>query len=174
MDESHVAGLLTDESVWHLQIELMRFLESNWNEPDEGIWELRGARKDFTHSKMMAWVAFDRAIKLSETCEHSAGRHVERWKIMRQRIHGEVCEKGYNTSKKAFTQFYGSNALDASLLMMPRVGFLPSSDERVRGTIEAIQRELVQDGLVLRYRPDRGVEGLPGREGTFLPCSFWL
>ena len=175
MHESHVAGLAADESAWRLQIELMRFLESNWNKPDEGIWEVRGGRKHFTHSKMMAWVAFDRAIKLSETCEHSAGRQVERWKKMRQRIHREVCEKGYNTSKQAFTQFYGSDALDASLLMMPRIGFLPSNDERVRGTIEAIQRELVQDGLVLRYRPQQeAVDGLPGREGTFLPCSFWL
>ncbi len=174
MYESSVSGLPADEWDWRLQVELMRFLESNWNEPDEGIWEVRGGRKHFTHSKMMAWVAFDRAIKLSETCEHSAGRHIERWKIMRERIHREVCEKGYNSKKKAFTQFYGSDALDASLLMMPRVGFLPPSDERVRGTIEAIQRELVQDGLVLRYRPEQGVDGLPGREGTFLPCSFWL
>ena len=175
LHESSVSGLAMDESAWRLQVELMRFLESNWNEPDEGIWEVRGGRKHFTHSKMMAWVAFDRAIKLSETCEYSAGRQIERWKMTRQRIHREVCEKGYNTSKKAFTQFYGSDALDASLLMMPRVGFLPSSDERVRGTIEAIQRELVQDGLVLRYRPQQeAVDGLPGREGTFLPCSFWL
>ena len=140
----------------------------------DGLRKLCSAELATTYEPFFARVAFDRAIKLSETCEHSAGRHVERWKIMRQRIHREVCEKGYNPTKKAFTQFYGSDALDASLLMMPRVGFLPSSDERVRGTIEAIQRELVQDGLVLRYRPDQGVDGLPGREGTFLPCSFWL
>jgi GH15 family glucan-1,4-alpha-glucosidase len=175
MYESHVAGLETDEFDWRLQVELMRFLESNWDQPDEGIWEVRGGRKHFTHSKMMTWVAFDRAVKLAELCQSSMGENIERWKKIRDQIHQEVCERGYNTNKKAFTQFYGSDALDASLLMMIRVGFLPPSDERVRGTIEAIERELMQDGLVLRYRmDDEHVDGLPGREGTFLPCSFWL
>src|ERR1700716_258812 len=175
MQQSHELGLETDESDWRLQVQLMRFLESHWHEPDEGIWEVRGGRKHFTHSKMMAWLAFDRAIKLAEACEHSGKDHIPRWKKTRDYIHHEVCERGYNRDKKAFTQFYGSDALDASLLMMPRVGFLPPSDERVRGTIEAIERELVQDGLVLRYRTDaENVDGLPGREGTFLPCSFWL
>ena len=175
MHESHEAGLETGESDWRLQEELMRFLEFNWQEPDEGIWEVRGGRKHFTHSKMMAWLAFDRAVKLGEACKHSNDGNVERWKKIRDQIHREVCERGYNTDKKAFTQFYGSDALDASLLMMPRVGFLPPSDKRVRGTIEAIERELMQDGLVLRYRTEEEhVDGLPGREGTFLPCSFWL
>jgi GH15 family glucan-1,4-alpha-glucosidase len=175
MYESHRAGLKTEEPDWRLQVELMRFLESNWNQPDEGIWEVRGGRKQFTHSKMMAWVAFDRAVKLAQVCNCSAGEHVERWSKIRDQIHQEVCERGYNSSKKAFTQFYGSDALDASLLMMPRVGFLPTSDPRVRGTIEAIERELMQDGFVLRYRvDDGGVDGLPGREGAFVPCSFWL
>jgi GH15 family glucan-1,4-alpha-glucosidase len=175
MHESHVSGLETSEADWQLQLELMRFLESNWEQPDEGIWEVRGGRKQFTHSKMMAWVAFDRAIKLAQTCNCSADEHIERWRRIRDQIHREVCERGYNVDKKAFTQFYGSNALDASLLMMPRVGFLPVSDARVRGTIEAIERELVQDGLVLRYKnEEEHVDGLPGREGTFLPCSFWL
>jgi GH15 family glucan-1,4-alpha-glucosidase len=124
---------------------------------------------------MMAWVAFDRAVKLGQTCGCATTEHVERWKKIRNQIHREVCERGYNTTKKAFTQFYGSDALDASLLMMPRVGFLPPTDERVRGTIEAIERELMQDGLVLRYRNEKErVDGLPGREGAFLPCSFWL
>ena len=175
MHESHVAGLEISEFHWRLQVELIRFLESHWHEPDEGIWEVRGGRKQFTHSKMMAWVAFDRAVKLGETCACAAGDHVQRWRKVRDRIHRDVCERGYNPAKKAFTQFYGSDALDASLLMMPRIGFLPPHDERVRGTIEAIARELVRDGLVLRYRVEEGnVDGLPGREGTFLPCSFWL
>ncbi|HEY4283122.1 MAG TPA: glycoside hydrolase family 15 protein, partial [Chthoniobacterales bacterium] len=175
MYESHVAGLETEESDWRLQVELMRFLESNWEQPDEGIWEVRGGRKQFTHSKMMTWVAFDRAVKLGRDCGCEAGNHVERWAKIRDQIHREVCERGYNPTKKAFTQFYGSDALDASLLMMPRVGFLPPSDPRVRSTIEAIERELMQDGFVLRYRvSEEHVDGLPGDEGAFLPCSFWL
>jgi GH15 family glucan-1,4-alpha-glucosidase len=175
MYESQVSGLGASEYDWRLQVELMRFLESNWDKPDEGIWEVRGGRKLFTHSKMMAWVAFDRAIKLAEACKYSADDHVERWRKIRDQIHREVCDRGYNPTKKAFTQFYGSDALDASLLMMPRMGFLPPSDERVRGTVEAIERELVQDGFVLRYRlTEEHVDGLPGREGVFLPCSFWL
>jgi GH15 family glucan-1,4-alpha-glucosidase len=175
MHESQVAGLETSEPEWRLQVELMRFLESNWDQPDEGIWEVRGGRKQFTHSKMMAWVAFDRAIKLAQACNCAAGDHVERWIKIRDRIHREVCENGYSAKKKAFTQFYGSDALDASLLMMPRVGFLPATDPRVRGTIEAIERELMQDGFVLRYRvADENVDGLPGQDGAFLPCSFWL
>jgi GH15 family glucan-1,4-alpha-glucosidase len=175
MHESHLAGLKTDESDWRLQVELMRFLESNWDKPDEGIWEVRGGRKQFTHSKMMAWVAFDRAVKLAQVCNCEADDHIERWSKIRDQIHQEVCERGYNPSKNAFTQFYGSDALDASLLMMSQVGFLPPTDPRVRGTIEAIERELMQDGFVLRYRTqEQSVDGLPGREGAFVPCSFWL
>jgi len=174
MQQSHELGLETDESDWRLQVQLMRFLEAHWHEPDEGIWEVRGGRKHFTHSKMMAWLAFDRAIKLAEACQHSGKDYIPRWKKTRDYIHREVCERGYNKDKNAFTQSYGSDAIDASLLMMLRVGFLPPSDPRVRGTIEAIERELVQDGLVLRYRTEEHVDGLPGREGTFLPCSFWL
>jgi GH15 family glucan-1,4-alpha-glucosidase len=156
-------------------VQLMKFLESNWQKPDEGMWEVRGGRKHFTHSKMMAWVAFDRAVKLVEECGCAADEHRERWQRIRDQVHAEVCERGYNVEKKAFTQYFGSDALDASLLLMPLTGFLPITDERVRGTIEAIERELVQDGLVLRYRPqEEKVDGLPGREGVFLPCSFWL
>lgn len=175
MYHAHTAGIENRETDWRLQVALMDFLESNWNKPDEGIWEVRGGRKDFTHSKMMAWLAFDRAVKLVEKCNCSADRHVDRWKEIRDQIHAEVCQRGYNTGKKAFVQFYGSDALDASLLTMPLVGFLPPSDERVRGTIEAIERELVRNGLVLRYLPQKEhVDGLPGSEGVFLPCSFWL
>jgi GH15 family glucan-1,4-alpha-glucosidase len=136
---------------------------------------VRGGRRQFTHSNMMAWLAFDRAVKLVEECNCAAGENLERWRKIRDEIHRQVCELGYNAKKKAFTQFYGSDQLDASLLMMPLVGFLPPDDERVISTVEAIERELMQDGLVLRYRTERNnVDGLPGSEGVFLPCSFWL
>jgi GH15 family glucan-1,4-alpha-glucosidase len=175
MYQAHVSGLETSESDWRLMVELMRFLESNWEKPDEGIWEVRGGRKQFTHSKMMVWVAFDRAVKLAKACHCAADEHLEKWKTIRDQVHREVCEHGYNKKKKAFTQFYGSDALDASVLMiLPRAGFLPASDERVHSTIEAIERELMQDGFVLRYRNEEHVDGLPGREGVFLPCSFWF
>jgi GH15 family glucan-1,4-alpha-glucosidase len=154
----------------------MRFLETKWREPDEGIWEVRGGRQQFTHSKMMAWLAFDRAVKLVEHCNCAADQeHLERWQAVRDEIHREVCERGYNAKKNAFTQVYGSDELDASLLMMALTGFLPIEDERVVGTIEAIQRELTHDGLILRYRTHaNNVDGLPGGEGVFLPCSFWM
>ncbi len=163
------AGIKMTEPEWALMVALMKFLESHWQEPDEGIWEVRGGRQQFTHSKMMAWLAFDRAIKLVENCGCAAYDNVDRWQKIRDQIHAEVCERGYNQKKKAFTQVYGSDALDASLLTMPLAGFLPVSDERIKSTIEAIERELMQDGFVLRYR-----HGLPGSEGVFLPCSFWL
>jgi GH15 family glucan-1,4-alpha-glucosidase len=141
---AHRAGIETSEADWKLQIELMRFLETKWREPDEGIWEVRGGRKQFTHSKMMAWLAFDRAVKLVERCNCAAEQeHLERWGQIRDEIFNEVCERGYNAKKKAFTQFYGSDELDASLLVMPLTGFLPIDDERVIGTIAAIERELV-------------------------------
>src|SRR5947207_11436972 len=174
MYRAHQAGIENRETDWRLQVALMNFLESNWNKPDEGIWEVRGGRKHFTHSKMMAWVAFDRAVKLVEECGCSAG-NVDRWRKIRDQIHAEVCARGFSRKKKAFTQYYGSDALDASLLWMPLAGFLPFTDKRVRGTIEAIERELMRDGFVLRYRPEEeGVDGLPGREGVVLPCSSWL
>jgi GH15 family glucan-1,4-alpha-glucosidase len=175
MHVAHQAGIETSEADWRMQVGLMNFLESKWEGPDEGIWEVRGGRQQFTHSKMMAWVAFDRAVKLVEHCNCAAAEHLERWRKIRDEIHRQVCEQGYNTKKKAFTQIYGSELLDASLLMMPLVGFLPPRDERVVGTVEAIQRELMRDGLTLRYRAERNnVDGLPGSEGVFLPCSFWL
>jgi GH15 family glucan-1,4-alpha-glucosidase len=172
---AQVAGMATDEAHWRLLQGLMKFLESTWQAPDEGIWEVRGGRKHFTHSKMMAWVAFNYAIKLGEACKCAVGENLDRWRKIRDRIHREVCDRGYNSQKKAFTQYYGSDSLDASLLMMPLTGFLPPKDERIVNTIEAIERGLMQDGLVLRYRPDKeNVDGLPGHEGVFLPCSFWL
>jgi len=173
--QGHRAGIKMTEPDWSLMVAIMKFLESHWREPDEGIWEVRGGRQQFTHSKMMAWLAFDRAIKLVENCGCAAYEHFDRWQKIRDQIHAEVCERGYNPKKKAFTQVYGSDALDASLLTMPLTGFLPVSDERLKGTIEAIECELMQDGFVLRYRPqETGVDGLPGNEGVFLPCSFWL
>jgi GH15 family glucan-1,4-alpha-glucosidase len=174
MYRAHAAGIENRETDWRLQAALMDFLESNWHKPDEGIGEVRGGAKHFTHSKMMAWVAFDRAVRLVEECGCASDR-VGRWREIRDQIHAEVCARGFSKAKKAFTQYYESDALDASLLMMPLAGFLPFSDKRVRGTIEAIERELMQNGFVLRYRPEEeGVDGLPGREGVFLPCSFWM
>ena len=158
------AGIKMTEPDWSLMVAIMKFLESHWQEPDEGIWEVRGGRQQFTHSKMMAWLAFDRAIKLVENCGCAAYEHFDRWQKIRDQIHAEVCERGYNPKKKAFTQVYGSDALDASLLTMPLTGFLPVTDERVRGTIEAIERELMQDGFVLRYRPHGNGRGWIARQ----------
>jgi len=175
MHHAHNAGIKTTEADWRLHVALMEFLETKWQEPDEGIWEVRGGRRQFTHSKMMAWLAFDRAVKLVEDCGYSGDDNLARWKKIREQIHREVCEHGYNASKKAFTQYYGSDAMDASVLMMPLIGFLPLSDPRLRSTVEVVERELLQDGFVLRYRPqEKKVDGLPGSEGVFLPCSFWL
>ncbi len=172
---AHRAGIETSDTDWQLQVELMKFLETKWRDPDEGIWEVRGGPQQFTHSKMMAWLAFDRAVKLGADCGCAAEEHLERWAKVRDEIHAQVCDRGYNSKKKVFTQVYGSDELDASLLVLPLAGFLPIDDERVVNTIEAIQRELIWDGFVLRYRAERNdVDGLPGGEGVFLPCSFWL
>jgi GH15 family glucan-1,4-alpha-glucosidase len=172
---AHRAGIETNEADWQMQVQLMTFLESRWEEPDDGIWEVRGGRRQFTHSKMMAWLAFDRAVKLIEHCNCAGAENLERWRKIRDEIHAQVCAQGYHATKKAFTQFYGSEELDASLLMLPLVGFLPATDERVRNTIEAVERELMEGGFVLRYRTqENDVDGLPGSEGVFLLCSFWL
>jgi GH15 family glucan-1,4-alpha-glucosidase len=175
MYQAQLAGIETSVMEWRLQVALLNFLESNWQEPDEGIWEVRGGRKNFTHSKIMAWLAFDRAVRMAGTCNCHASEHVERWTKVRDQIHAEVCARGHNSEVGAFTQFYGSDALDASILMMPMIGFLPATDERLRNTVDAVQRELMQDGFVLRYRPEEArTDGLPGGEGAFLACSFWL
>ncbi len=164
-------GLPPDPSAWRLQTALLEFLEGAWARPDHGLWEMRGPPQRFTHSKLMAWVAFDRAVKSIETL-HLPGP-VERWTKLRDAIHADVCAHGFDAHKRAFTQAYGSPQLDASLLLMPQVGFLPADDPRVAGTVAAVERELVRDGLVLRYLPD-GQDGLPAGEGVFLACSFWL
>jgi GH15 family glucan-1,4-alpha-glucosidase len=175
MYHAQQAGIEIEETDWAMQKALMKFLESHWQEPDEGIWEVRGGRKHFTHSKMMAWLAFHRGVRLIEEAGLPANGELERWKKIRDQIHQEVCARGYNPKVKAFTQYYGGDVLDASLLMMPMIGFLPIADERVRNTIVAVERDLVVDGFVLRYLPEEeNVDGLPGNEGVFLPCSFWL
>jgi GH15 family glucan-1,4-alpha-glucosidase len=165
-------GLPVHEPAWDLQVALLAHLEKVWQEPDEGIWEVRGAARHFTHSKVMCWVAFDRGIK---AVEHAGRRGpVERWREIRARIHEDVCRRGFRPGKGSFVQSYGSTELDASLLLIPMTGFLPIEDPRVAGTIEAIRRELTEDGLVLRYRTRRTLDGLPPGEGVFLACSFWL
>ena len=157
---------------WRVQKAMLSKLEGLWCEPDEGIWEVRGGRKHFVHSKVMAWVAFDRAIKAVEQFDFDGP--VDRWRSIREEIHAEVLQRGYDAGRNTFVQHYDGSALDASLLLIAEVGFLPPEDARVHGTVEAIERELVEDGLVLRYRPDETDDGLAGEEGTFLVCSFWL
>jgi len=169
--ETRRSGLPGNGESWHLQRALLDFLEGAWCEPDEGLWEVRGPRQHFTHSKVMAWVAFDRAIKTVESL--GASGPVERWRRHRDAIFADVCAHAYDAQKGAFTQAYGSPHLDASLLVIPHVGFLPVTDPRVVGTVRAIERELMHDGLVLRY-PTLGQDGLPPNEGVFLACSFWL
>jgi GH15 family glucan-1,4-alpha-glucosidase len=166
-------GLPCDENAWRVQAALMEYLEDAWKQPDEGIWEVRGPRRHFTHSKVMAWVAADRMVKMVELTK-STDAPVDRWKKLRETIHHEVCERGYDPKRNTFTQYYGSKELDASLLMVPLVGFLKPEDKRVRGTVAAIERELLDDGFVQRYPTNPDVDGLPPGEGAFLPCSFWL
>jgi GH15 family glucan-1,4-alpha-glucosidase len=168
------AGLGDEGLGWDWAIQVLEFLEGVWREPDEGIWEIRGPRRHLTHSKVMAWVAMDRAVRVAE--EYGLAGPVERWRAVRDEIHADVLANGWNPDRRAFTQFYGSDRLDASVLLMPVVGFLPATDERMQATVDAIQRELVHDGLVLRYQTDGSgtVDGLPGSEGVFLACSFWL
>jgi GH15 family glucan-1,4-alpha-glucosidase len=168
-------GLPKSDEYWSLARLLLDWLEQGWKEPDMGIWEVRGPKRHFTHSKVMAWVAFDRGVKAVE--RHDREGPVERWREIRERIHAEVCEKGWSDEIGAFTQFYGSTKLDASLLLMPLVGFLPANDERMVSTVEAIRRELTVGGLISRYAADEEnveVDGLPPGEGVFLACTFWL
>ena len=150
----------------------MDFVEQHWSDPDDGIWEVRGPRQHFTHSRVMAWVAFDRAVGAVE--RYDLDGPVETWRAARDAVHAEVCAQGWNDQRQAFTQYYGSDSLDASVLMIPLVGFLPANDPRVVSTVEAIERELMVDGFVLRYQNSSGVDGLSGSEGAFLPCTFWM
>lgn len=175
MDAMHLAreGSL-DGGVedWPVQRALVEYLETIWHEPDEGIWEIRGPRRHFTHSKVMAWVALDRAVKAIE--QHGLTGPLERWRECRDAIHRRVCSEGYDAKRGTFVQYFGADEVDASLLMLPLVGFLPPNDPRLLGTVRAVEDDLSRDGLVLRYRPRASLDGLEPREGVFLPCSFWL
>lgn len=165
-------NLPRNEPATDLQWALLGHLEKIWREPDEGIWEVRGGRRNFTHSKVMAWVAFDRAIKSSE--QFSLKGPVDRWRAIRQEIHDDVCRQGFDSGRNTFVQSYGSKNVDASLLMIPKSGFLPATDPRVQDTVRAIETELLRDRFVLRYLGEQTDDGLPAGEGTFLPCTFWL
>jgi GH15 family glucan-1,4-alpha-glucosidase len=177
VDALHMArehGLDEDDHAWSLQRAVLEFLEGAWQHPDDGIWEVRGGSRHFTHSKVLAWVAFDRAVDLVE--RFGMDGPVDRWRAAREAVHEEVCREAFDADLNSFVQSYGSQELDASTLLIPLVGFLPPDDPRVIGTIDAIQRNLVRDGFVLRYatRERNDVDGLSGGEGAFLPCSFWL
>jgi GH15 family glucan-1,4-alpha-glucosidase len=171
---TRLRGVKADDDSWALLSTMLGWLEDGWRQPDAGIWEVRGPARHFTHSKVMAWVAFDRGIRFCEELGRTGP--VDRWRAIRDEIHAEVLEHGWSDEAGAFTQSYGEDDLDASVLLMPLVGFLPPDDPRVVATVEAIRRDLTIDGLVLRYRPreDGAVDGLPAGEGVFLPCSFWL
>lgn len=171
---ARTAGLQGSDDAWDLQRALLDFLESSWNQPDNSLWEVRGPRQPFVHSKVLAWAGVDRAVQAVE--QFGLEGPVDRWRRLRAEIHEDVCTRGFDAERGSFTQFYGSCGLDAALLLIPRVGFLDWADPRVVGTVEAVQRELTENGFLLRYRPDAdgGVDGLPGGEGAFLACSFWL
>jgi GH15 family glucan-1,4-alpha-glucosidase len=166
------AGLKPEDAGWNLQRALIQYVESAWERPDEGLWEVRGPRQHFTHSKVMAWVALDRAIRSAERCGLEAP--LDNWRRVRQAIHDRVCRDGFDVGLNAFTQAFGSPLLDASLLMIPAVGFLPPDDPRMQGTVAAIEKHLMRDGFVLRYDTSKTKDGLPPGEGAFLPCTFWL
>jgi len=165
-------GLAMHAAEWNVQRKLLEHLESIWQEPGEGIWEVRGGKQQFTHSKVMAWVAMDRAVKCVE--DFGVDGPVQRWRELRDRIHRDVCEQSFNAKVGAFVQAYGSSALDASALLIPLVGFLPATDPRVQATVTAIEKHLMVDGLIRRYDTRRTADGLPGSEGAFLACSFWF
>jgi GH15 family glucan-1,4-alpha-glucosidase len=168
------ARIEAHQSAWDLQRALMDFLEGHWSDPDNSLWEVRGERRHFVHSKVLAWAGVDRAVQAVE--KHGLEGPVDTWKALRERIHADVCENGYDADRGTFTQFYGSRGLDAALLLIPQVGFLPWNDPRVVGTVDEVQRDLYRDGFMLRYDTgsDGGVDGLPGDEGSFLACTFWL
>jgi GH15 family glucan-1,4-alpha-glucosidase len=175
IDALHQArrGALDSQEIdWAFQRALLEHLESIWDAPDEGIWEVRGGPRHFTHSKVMAWVALDRGIRAVE--DFGLPGPVARWRALRHAIHDEVCARGFDTNLNSFVQSYGSRELDASLLLLPTMGFLPASDPRIVGTIEAVERHLFVDGFVLRYDSSTSTDGLPAGEGAFVACSFWL
>jgi GH15 family glucan-1,4-alpha-glucosidase len=175
IDAIHTArqmGMAPDDDAWALQVALLDHLERHWREPDEGIWEIRGPRRHFTHSKVMAWVAFDRAAR--GITNHGLPGDAGRYRAVADEVHREVCAAGFDERLGTFVQNYGSTEVDASLLLLPIVGFLPADDPRIISTVDAIERDLTDDGLVRRYRPNHGIDGLAGGEGAFLLCTFWL
>jgi len=172
LDLARRSGLKPDDNAWRVQQGMMKFLETDWQNPDEGIWEVRGPKRHFTHSKVMAWVAADRTLAAVDCCGMPGD--AARWRKLRQKIHDEICTKAFNPELNSFVQYYGSREPDASLLLLPLVGFLPASDPRMIGTVEFIQKTLMRDGLLERYRTRPDVDGLPPNEGTFLLCTFWL
>src|SRR5690606_36966744 len=165
-------GLDHAEVGWQLQLRLLEHLESVWNEPDDGIWEVRGGRRHFAHSKVIAWVAFDRAVRDIE--QLGLEGPAQRWRETADRIHAEICEKGFDDARNTFVQHYGGRGVDASLLLLPIVGFLPIDAPRITGTIKAIEQDLLRDGLVYRYAHEDEVDGLPPGEGAFVLCTYWL
>jgi GH15 family glucan-1,4-alpha-glucosidase len=175
--DARCLGLPETPGVWGPAMKLVQFLEDAWQKPDDGIWEVRGGRRHFVHSKMMAWVAFDRLTRIIDEFtppDDPRRRELPSYRAIRDRIHRDICEHGFDRQQNAFTQAYNRPALDAAVLLMPAVGFLPASDPRVQGTIRAIEKNLMQDGFVLRYKPEHTGDGLPGSEGAFLACTFWL
>lgn len=168
------AGLHASDSAWMLQCALADWIVAHWHAPDNGLWEMRGPRRHFVHSKVMAWAGLDRVIRSAE--KYGLSGDLDAWRTAAAQIHAEVCARGFDRSRGTFTQYYGSQGLDASLLLLPRVGFLPWDDPRIVGTVTAVSRALDRGGFLLRYdtRDDGGPDGLPGAEGVFLACSFWL
>jgi GH15 family glucan-1,4-alpha-glucosidase len=165
-------AMASADDAWEFELAILDFLEGAWHQPDDGLWEMRGERQHFTHSKVMAWLGFASAVLSAE--QFDLPGPVERWKAMRDEVHAQICEEGFDPELNSFVQAYGSKQLDAALLQIPTTGFLPATDPRMVGTVAAIERELLQDGFVLRYRSEHGSDGLPPGEGAFLPCSFWL
>jgi len=172
LHQARVGGLQAREADWAFQRALLEYLETVWNAPDQGMWEIRGPAQHFTYSKVMAWVALDRGIRNAESL--GTDGPLEQWRVLRKRIHEEVCARAFDPARMSFMQSYGSTELDASLLLIPTTGFLPAEDPRVLGTIAAVERELVVDGFVLRYNTSTTDDGLPPGEGAFLACTFWL
>jgi GH15 family glucan-1,4-alpha-glucosidase len=166
------SGLSTRDDAWALQRAVLDELEGRWHEPDQSLWEMRGDPRHFVHSKVMAWVGFDRAVLAVE--KFGLSGDAEKWRGLRDELHAEVCREGYDDDRGTFTQSYGSHALDAATLLIPQVGFLPHDDPRVVGTVDTIARELTQDGFVLRYDTSASSDGLRGSEGAFLACTLWL
>jgi GH15 family glucan-1,4-alpha-glucosidase len=173
LHHARMSGVLIPDDAWDIQVRLLDHVSKVWREPDEGLWEVRVGRRQFVHSKVMCWAAFDSSIRSAE--EFGLPAPLDEWRATRDRIHADVCARGYDEELGAFTQYYGSRTVDAAALLIPLSGFLPADDPRVESTVRVIERELMRDGLLARYRTlDGAVDGLPGEEGAFVPCTLWL